>query len=298
MHQHQPATPPHAGAIDPRTTIGSVALSVSDLERSLAFYTGAIGLEPLARADGSATLGAGGVPLLELTAVPGARPWTEHATGLYHFALLLPTREDLGRWLRHWLQLGFPLPGQGDHLVSEALYLRDPDGHGIEVYRDRPRAEWRWQGDRVVMDSLPVDTPGLLALADASGVSWAGAPPATRIGHIHLQVADIPAAEAFFHGVMGWDVVATWPGALFVSAGGYHHHLGLNTWHSRGRGPAGDDVAKLLSYTVDFADEAARDAVVSRLRAAGYAVSDGPGRSMITSDPCTNTVILRSAGDA
>lgn len=286
-------TRPRPDSIDPRTTVGPVALSVANLDRSLAFYTAAIGLVPVRREGATVTLAAGSTPLLELTEVPGARRWTETATGLYHFALLMPTQTDLGRWLRNWLDLGLPMPGQGDHLVSEALYLRDPDGHGIEIYRDRPRSEWNWKGDTVEMASLPVDTGTLLALAEASGVSWAGAPEGTSMGHIHLQVSDIRTAKRFYHEVMGWDIVADWTGALFISAGGYHHHFGLNTWHSGGSGPAPDTVAKLLSYTVEFADQAARAETVNRLIAAGYPVTEGPNGSILTIDPCTNTMVLR-----
>src|SRR5215218_4336836 len=157
--QHTPTT-----AIDPATGVGLLALTVADLERSLLYYTEAIGLALLRRDGDTATLGVAGRPLLILAEQPGAAEWPRGGrsyTGLYHFAILMPTRADLGRWIRHWLGLGLPLPGQGDHLVSEALYLEDPDGHGIEIYRDRPRAEWTWSQGQVRMAADPVDIRGL-----------------------------------------------------------------------------------------------------------------------------------------
>jgi catechol 2,3-dioxygenase len=170
MAQSQQAAAP--ASIDPATTVGLLSLTVADLARSLTFYTQALGFALLEQTDGAATLGVGGTPLLLLTEHPGAQLWPHERhgyTGLYHFALLLPTRADLGRWLRHWLELGLPLPGQGDHLVSEALYLSDPDGHGIEVYRDRPRSAWTWVNGQVQMATDPVDLRGVLAEAERAG---------------------------------------------------------------------------------------------------------------------------------
>jgi catechol 2,3-dioxygenase len=204
---------------------------------------------------------------------------------------LLPTSADLGRWIRHWYDLGMPEFGQGDHLVSQALYLRDPDGHGIEIYRDRPRSEWQWDGDNVRMASLPVDVQGLLQEAEASGVSWAGAPEGTTMGHVHLQVGDIPQARAFYHDVIGFDVVAEMPTALFVSAGGYHHHLGMNVWHSYRSGPAAPGVASLQFYTIVFPNDAARQEVVDRLNAAGYAV-ENTDDVVVVRDPWSNLIHL------
>ncbi|MGH2345306.1 MAG: VOC family protein, partial [Chloroflexota bacterium] len=218
-----PRTP--AASIDSATEIGAVSLTVADLARSLAFYTEALGFSLLDRDQSTATLGVSDEPLLVLTEHVGARPWPHdvHAyTGLYHFAILVPTRVDLGLWLRHWLELGFPLPGQGDHAVSEALYLSDPDGNGIEVYRDRPRDQWRRVNGQIQMGSDPVDIRGILADAERSGRSWAGFAPGTRLGHIHLQVGDIVRASAFYHDILGFDIIARMPTALFVSAGGYH----------------------------------------------------------------------------
>jgi catechol 2,3-dioxygenase len=281
-------------AIDPATEIGAIALTVTDLERSVAFYSNVLGFRLQQRTAADAVLGAGETPLLVLRQQPGARPWpTDGVTGLYHFAILLPTRADLGRWLGHYLSLGFPLPGQGDHLVSEALYIRDPDGHGIEVYRDRPRSEWHWSNGQVRMASDPVDIRGLLADATREGQPWAGLPLGTRLGHIHLQVGDIPQASVFYHDLLGFDIVAQMPQALFVSAGGYHHHLGLNTWHSRGAHPAPADTASLRYFTIALPNAAARDAVVARLAAAGVETQQ-EGDGITVRDPWQNSVVLQA----
>ncbi|HKG24149.1 MAG TPA: VOC family protein [Thermomicrobiales bacterium] len=294
MVSTQPASATDRTSIHPDTTVnGPVSLTVADLDRSLQFYTGPIGLALLERNGGEATLGVPGNPLLYLVEQRGARPWTEYSTGLYHFAILLPTRADLGRWVRNWYDHGMPDFGQGDHLVSEALYLRDPDGHGIEIYRDRPRSEWQWQNGRVQMASLPVDVAGLLAEAERSGVSWSGAPAGTTMGHVHLQVGDIGTARAFYTDVLGFDVVAAMPTALFVSAGGYHHHLGMNTWHSRGGSPADPDVAQLRSYTIVLPNEDALADIVTRLNAAGYPTETADGATLVR-DPWSNLIRLRT----
>jgi catechol 2,3-dioxygenase len=279
-----------AVSIDKRTHVGTVGLTVADLERSVGFYRDAIGLAEIRRAGREAVLGVGDLPLLALTEQPGALPWmVDGMTGLYHFAILLPTRAALGSWLGHYVRLGYPPPGQGDHIVSEALYLRDPDGHGIEMYADRPREGWQWADGQVRMGTGPVDVRGLLAQADP----WSGRLPAgTTMGHVHLQVGDVPKARAFYGDLFGFDVVASMPTALFVSAGGYHHHLGLNSWHSQGAGPAPDDTASLRFYTVVFADEVARGEVVRRLEGAGLTAS-AAGSGVVLDDPWGNEVRLQ-----
>jgi catechol 2,3-dioxygenase len=189
MSEQQPRTA--SASIDPATEVGHLALTVADLERSVRFYTQAIGLREVSHGGGSVALGVAKKPLLILNEQPGAKPWPRGGrsyTGLYHFAILVPSRVDLGRWLSHWFRHDMPMPGQGDHLVSEALYLEDPDRHGIEVYRDRPRDEWQWDNGRVRMASDPVDIRGLLEEAEQSAVSWDGMPDGTKLGHIHLQV--------------------------------------------------------------------------------------------------------------
>lgn len=249
--------------------LGPVELSVTSLERSLAFYTGALGLTLLEREGPLARLGVPGRTLLELREVPGARPAPTRSPGLYHFALLLPSRADLGRFVRHFAGLGLPL-GQGDHLVSEAFYTQDPDGHGIEVYRDRPRREWRWEGGQVQMATDPVDVASLLAEPGAQA-PFTGLPEGTHMGHVHLKVNDLAAARAFYLDLLGFDAVSALGGqALFVSVGGYHHHLGLNTWHSAGGAPAPQDSARLLGVGLELPQAQDLNALQERLRVAGY----------------------------
>lgn len=298
--QQQGATT--SASIDPATQVGLVALTIADLQRSLTFYITIFGFTLLDQREGEATLGTPSMPLLLLREEKGARPFPHDQygyTGLYHFAVLVPTRRDLGRWLRHWLELRLPLPGQGDHLVSEALYITDPDGNGIEVYRDRPRSEWTWDNGQVRMAVDPVDIQGVLAEAEQDDKPWAGFPDGTRVGHIHLQVGDIPQARVFYHEILGFDVVAAMPSALFVSAGGYHHHIGLNIWHSRNAPPTPAGMAGLRFYTLELADEDARAAVVQRVRAAGISARETPNAA-IFDDPWQNTLVLQlgPAGNA
>lgn len=293
---------PSSAAIDPATQVGLVALTVADIERSLLFYTEVFGFTLLHRHEGEATLGTPSSPLLLIREQAGAHPWPHDRygyTGLYHFAVLVPTRRDLGRWLRHWLQVGLPLPGQGDHLVSEALYISDPDGNGIEIYRDRPRSEWHWDNGQVRMAVDPVDIKGVLAEAEQDDAPWSGFPDSTRVGHIHLQIGDIPQAKVFYHDILGFDIVASMPSALFVSAGGYHHHIGMNTWHSRNAPAAPADTAGLRFFSLELASEEARATVVARLTAAGVPVTQTPD-AVIVQDPWQNTVVLQlgPAGDA
>ncbi|MHB8647944.1 MAG: VOC family protein [Thermomicrobiales bacterium] len=284
-----------ARAIDPATEVGLLSLTVSDLARSVAFYSEGIGFAVLHHDGSTATLGVAGTPLLLLAERTGAKPWPREQasyTGLYHFAILLPTRADLGRWLRHWLEAGFPLPGQGDHLVSEALYLSDPDENGIEVYRDRPRDEWHWANGLVRMGTGPVDIRGLLTEAERANEPWASLPAGTRLGHIHLQIGDITEAAAFYHDILGFDIVARMPSALFVSAGGYHHHIGMNTWHSAGATPAPADMVGLRFFTINFPTEEARQAVLARIAAAGLPTTR-QGDTVALQDPWQNRLLLQ-----
>lgn len=312
----QPSPNTQITSIDPATEVGLLSLTVADLARSIAFYTDAIGFTVLEQDTSRATLGIAGKQLLLLREHPGATPWpragepvsgsgepvsgyTKSYTGLYHFAILLPTRADLGRWLGHWLDLGLPLPGQGDHLVSEALYLEDPDGNGIEVYRDRPRDQWQWINGQVQMATDPVDIRGLLDEAERAEEPWNGLPAGTRVGHVHLQVGDIAQAEQFYHQILGFDIVVRMPTALFVSAGGYHHHLGMNIWHSRGAGPAPAGTAGLDFFTIQLPSEEARREVVRRLEAAGVATAQKPesgwpgSDAVVIQDPWQNTILLQ-----
>ena len=220
-------------SLHPDTHIGSVHLTVNDLDQQQSFYEQAIGLRELERDGQTVRLGPEGGPVvLELTGDPDAPRRPRGTTGLYHFAILVPGRADLGQALRRVVDAGWRFTGASDHLVSEALYLNDPEGNGIEIYRDRRRDEWPRDDEGVIqMATLPLDLDGVLGEVDGSTPAPAQMPAGTKIGHIHLNVAGIPAAEAFYSGVLGFDVmVRTYPGALFVAAGGDHHHIGLNTW--------------------------------------------------------------------
>ncbi len=250
-------------AIDPRTTMGAVRLIVSDLERSRAFYEQALGLHSTDLDDGTIALRAGdGRPLVELLGDSSAPRLDPRATGLFHLAVLVPSRRDLAFALARLVEARWPLDGASDHLVSEALYLSDPDGNGIEIYRDRPREQWRRVDGQLQMATLPLDLNGIAAELAAFDTLQEQAPPGTRIGHTHLQVSELEQTEAFYAGVLGFDVmVRSYPGALFVSAGGYHHHVGLNTWHSAGSGPPPPGSVGLRSYEIQLPGERELEAV-------------------------------------
>lgn len=226
--------------------IGRVALIVNDLNRIGDFYQSVIGLNRISGDGESLTLGQGQQALVELRQDRAARPRPEEA-GLFHTAFLLPDRAALGRWLRHVADARQPLTGASDHLVSEALYLRDPEGNGIEVYVDRSRDAWPRRGDQVVMDTRRLDLADLAAAADGR---WTGAPDGTVIGHVHLQVGELARAEAFYTDGLGMDRMAHVPGASFFASGGYHHHLATNVWHSRGAGPRSADAAGLAEVVL------------------------------------------------
>jgi catechol 2,3-dioxygenase len=230
------------------TRIGRVRLQVSDLARSISYYGDVIGLRVLHRGGNVAVLGPYDEdrPLVDLHERPGALPVPRHGRfGLYHFAILLPHRADLGRFVAHLAQQQVRV-ASADHLVSEALYLWDPDGLGIEVYADRPPTEWRTNGRELAMTTDPLNVRELIETA--AGTSWSGMPKGTVIGHVHLHVGGLARAEATYHAALGFDkIVWSYPGALFLSAGGYHHHLGTNTWVEGGK-PAADDEARLLEW--------------------------------------------------
>jgi catechol 2,3-dioxygenase len=277
--------------IDPRTHIGLVSLTVSDLARSLRFYGEVLGLAPVERSAGSVLLAAGETRLLHLVELPGARPKPARAAGLYHFALLLPGRPDLARWLRHVLESGWPLQGWSDHGVSEAIYLADPDGNGIEVYRDRPRAEWPVANGELQMVTDPLDAANLLALADGAE-PWQAMPAGAVMGHVHLHVASIPQAQAFYCDVLGFDLMQRYgPSALFVSAGGYHHHAGLNTWAGVGAPPAPAGSAGLRYFTIAVPDQSSLASLVGRVQKAGIAVTAQDGGWFLR-DPSGNGIRL------
>ena len=280
-----------AFSIAPGTHIGPVALTVSDIARSQAFYTEVVGLRVIRHDRDTVALGADDrTPLLVLTGETTARPKPRHSTGLYHFALVVPTQRDLARSLRHLLEAGYPPTGSSDHVVSEALYLNDPDGNGIEIYRDRPRSSWTWDGPTVQMALDPLDLHALLAEADDA--PWTGIAPRTTVGHIHLHVANLSAARAFYNGLLGFDITnEAIPGAFFVSAGGYHHHIGLNIWAGQGAPPPPSDTVGLRRFGVVLPDTAHRDHLTARLTAAGVAVEPTPDGPLVR-DPSGNALLL------
>jgi catechol 2,3-dioxygenase len=287
-----PAGRPAGPTLHPDTAIGAVRLTVADLDRQQRFYEQAIGLRTLERDGAVVRLGAEpGRVLVELVHRPDAPPRRRRTTGLFHLALLVPDRPELARALRRVAAAGATFSGASDHLVSEALYLDDPEGNGIEIYRDRPRPEWAEDGGEVRMATLPLDLDGLLG--EASGAGAGGVPAGTRVGHVHLNVADLRAAEGFYHGVLGFEVtVRGYPGALFVAAGGYHHHIGLNTWAGQGAPAPPPDARGLDRFEIELAGPEELERVHARLAASGREVrleADG----LAVADPSGNRVLLR-----
>jgi catechol 2,3-dioxygenase len=268
------ADAPVRADMPPDTRMGAVHLTVADLDRSLAYYETQIGLRVHARDGGRAQLGTGGEDLLVLTEEPGAKP-ADGYSGLFHFALLVPERIDLARWLAHAARDRVPLSGLSDHFVSEAIYLSDPDHHGIEIYADRPRELWEGLvGQRLT--TLPLDTDDLLATLDDPAAEFDGLAGGTVMGHVHLSVADVEQTIGYYRDLVGFGLMAQLGDqAAFLSAGGYHHHLGGNTWQSAGRPYAPEGYARLTQMTIVLPDAAARDAVAERL--GGVKVSDPSG---------------------
>lgn len=267
------------------TRLGGIILRVSDLARSLEYYTQILGLRVRSEKRGRAVLTAHGDdrPLVTLDEHKGARPHpTRGRLGLFHFAILLPERAALARFVRHLGERSVQ-PGAGDHGVSEAFYLADPDGLGIEIYADRPRETWQRRGRELAMGTDAVDLPNLLA---ASGEErWSGMPTGTVMGHLHLHVGDLERTNVFYHETLGLDrIVWSYPGALFLSAGGYHHHLGTNLWAGPRATAAPEDEAQLLEWRMELPSADDVLAARSRLTDAGYEVS-GDGDSFVVLDP-------------
>ncbi|WP_020179718.1 VOC family protein [Methylopila sp. M107] len=273
--------------------LGAAELEVADLGRSVAFYEEMVGLRTHDRSGGRAALGGeSGDVVLRLVEKSGARPKPRSASGLFHLAFLLPDRRDLAATFARLSSRG-ALTGASDHLVSEALYLDDPDGLGVEIYRDRPREDWPVVEGRLKMATNPIDAEGLLALADDRNLD-APAPAGTRLGHVHLQAGDLGAAESFWIGALGLELTTTYPGALFMSAGGYHHHVAANVWASRGHGPAPEGVARLAHFEMLLPAAADVSAAAERLSRAGVAVKSETG-GVSAADPWGSTVLLRPA---
>jgi len=280
------------------TRMGAVCLRVRDGQAEADFYEGRLGLRVLRDESGRSldVTSADGELLVRLQVDPQASPRPRHTTGLYHFALLVPDRAGLGVTLATLLERGYPLQGAADHLVSEAVYLADPEGNGIEIYRDRPREEWPRPGGQIAMATDPLDAEGVLAEGRSSG-SDRGMPPGTRMGHVHLNVADLGAAEAFYCGLLGFDLVTRYGGsASFVSAGGYHHHVGMNTWAGPGASPPPEGSQGLVYSTVLLPTPEALSKVESRLEEAQVDSQELDG-GVLVRDPSHNGVLLRADGD-
>ena len=276
-----PAAPSYA--LTRPVHVGMVRLTVADPVLMTAFYEKAIGLAVLERSASGALLGAGGTPFLALETGSGVTAQPRRAAGLFHTAFLVPERAELGRWLAHAVALGVPLEGASDHLVSEAIYLADPEGNGIEIYADRPAADWRFNPDgTVAMATVGLDLQKIYDEAPKSG--YEGMATGTAVGHIHLQVGDVAAADGFYRDALGLDLMARYPGASFFASGGYHHHVAANVWNSRGAPRRPDNVTGLAGYELRFADAAALESLGDRLDAAGHATTRVPGRIALT-DP-------------
>lgn len=278
--------------IDPATHMGMLTIAIADMERSLAFYTHDLGLHRLQHIGDIALLGdLDGRVLLALHQEPGILPQPSFSTGLFHFALLLPSRAALAQAMFHFSEIQLPM-GSADHLVSEALYLNDPDGNGIEVYRDRPRSEWHWQGQtvqKVQMGTDPLDVAGIMR--ELPMTPWNGFQSPTVLGHMHLRVGDTQGAKRFYHDIIGFDVTTSFNRAIFVSAGGYHHHIGLNMWQSHNAPPPPSNAAGVRFYTIQLPDQAALTAVTTRLTVAEvpfHAYVDGT----LTRDPWKNIILF------
>ncbi|MCA0964758.1 VOC family protein [Salipiger bermudensis] len=266
--------------------IGTVALTVRDLSQMTEFYRDAIGLELVEARPGLSRLGTGGEALLELIHNPAARLADRTETGLFHVAFLLQDRASLGHWLRHAAETGVRLLGASDHLVSEALYLADPEGNGIEIYRDRPSEDWSWADDEVDMATIRLDLDALAA--DAPDEPWGGMQAGTVVGHVHLQVGDVKKADEFYTGLLGLDVTSRVRGAAFYSAGGYHHHIAANTWNSAGAGPRPTGMTGLHSVEIVAADPELHARLAAR-------AGEQPGDSSLFTDPWGTVLRLRAA---
>jgi catechol 2,3-dioxygenase len=270
--------------------VGKVGLVVRDLERVAGFYRDVIGLAVLDRDGKRGRLGVNGITLVELEHRPDALPDDTRSAGLYHTAFLMPTRPDLARWVLHIAREKVPITGASDHGVSEAFYLDDPEGNGVEVYADRPPETWRWSDGLVAMPTERLDMEDLVASANAQD-AYDGAPAGLRIGHIHLRVGELEQAEAFYRGAIGLDLTRKRQGAAFMSSGGYHHHVAGNIWHSAGAGPRDPERAGLAWFSLRADDPAA---IRARLETARAPLSAGPS-GVQTADPWGTQIRIVSA---
>ena len=263
--------------------IGAVGLKVRDLDRVTGFYRDVLGLAVLARDKDCTALGAGGVAFVHLEHEPGAKSDDPREAGLYHTAFLMPTRADLARWILHAARRKVPLTGASDHAVSEAFYLDDPEGNGVEVYCDRPADTWEWTGPDLKITTDPLDVDSILREVSSSA-TYPAAPEGLRIGHVHLRVGDVARAEAFYRYALGLDVTRRRHGATFLSSGRYHHHIAANVWHSAGAAARDAERAGLSWLSLEAADAAAFDTAKSRLAQAGVELAAIPA-GIAAADP-------------
>lgn len=290
MQSTFPKPQPRAISIHPDTHISYVHLTVRDFKKTLPFYQNVLGFKIHQNEKGVAQLGAGGNDLLILTENPDAKI-SRFATGLYHFAILVPSRFELARSLRRLaeaeIQLGF-----GDHIVSEAIYLSDPDGNGIEVYRDRPRQEWYDENGNFQMGTLPVDVRGVLSELQNETDEWQGLHRDTVLGHMHLKAANVNRDEKFYRDVIGFDEMANLGGtAAFLSASGYHHHLGMNSWESANAPTPARDAVGLQYFTINLPNSDELGRVANRVRQAGIEIGELE-TGLLVRDPSKNGVVL------
>lgn len=248
--------------------IGAVGLVARDIDRLTEFYRSLLGLTVLERTERFSRLGISGTALIEIEHRPDAKPDDPREAGLYHTAFLMPTRQDHARWIVHIARQGVAITGASDHGVSEAFYLDDPEGNGIEVYNDRPRERWIWENDLVVMQTKQLDVGAILSEIDPAAASYPAAPEGLRIGHVHLRVGSVEKAEQFYRGAVGLDLTRRRGGATFMSSGGYHHHVGANVWHSEGAQQRDPSRARLAWFSVECASGSTFEAVEKRLKAA------------------------------
>ena len=277
------------------TSVGEVRLRVASLTNALGFYETVLGYQATELADGSVALSAnGGVPDFVLTEHPNARRRSRRTTGLYHAAILLPTRRDLARMVRRLVSQQWNIGGASDHLVSEALYLNDAEGNGIEIYADRPRDAWPTRGGQVEMATNQLDFDSLFAELEGADPEWNGMPAGTRIGHLHLQVSDLDESRRFYVDTLGFDVMQeSYPGALFVAAGGYHHHIGMNVWAGHGVPQPPEDAIGLTRFSILLPEGHDLGALVSRLEATAVPTQRLDDSSVVVTDPNGIDLLLR-----
>ncbi|MTH53617.1 glyoxalase [Bacillus mangrovi] len=276
----------------PNTYVSEITLLTSNWDEMIRFYYSLLGFKEMVRTSHRAVFSADGrTPLITLEKKEGLFPKEPRRSGLYHFALLLPSRKDLAAFLHHFAGTGWPIQGASDHLVSEAVYFADPDGNGIEVYADRPDDTWIWQNSAVQMATEPLRVNELLA--EATAREWNGMPAETGMGHIHLHVSSLTEAGTFYTEGLGFEPVAEYGSqALFLSTGGYHHHIGLNTWNGTGAPSPSENSARMASFTITYPSEEKREAAAGRLKGLGASLAYS-GQEIRTADPSGNWIILQ-----